>query len=194
MWGKYPRENNAICLLSASFLSLHPLPTSKLGPPGVDSQVGGFVYFLEPCGSLQQTFLWAWEFLPWQQPPQIFSQRFWGFISLCWTLGCVVCLTPQLLLLVYLHENVGPPSLPATPLLWVLSTMASHLHPSYLSGWMFLLKLLGCWTSIQLVFLAVLCFFCLFVLFFFFKFVVVLLLVVRGGTVHLPMPPSWLEV
>ena len=28
--------------LSASFQSLPPLPTSKLGPPGADSQVGGF--------------------------------------------------------------------------------------------------------------------------------------------------------
>ena len=31
-------------------------------------------------------------------------------------------------------------------------------------------------------------------LFFVFKFVVVLLLVVRGGTVYLPMPPCWPEV
>ena len=30
--------------------------------------------------------------------------------------------------------------------------------------------------------------------FFVFKFVVVLLLLVRGGTVYLPTPPSWLEV
>ena len=33
-----------------------------------------------------------------------------------------------------------------------------------------------------------------FLLFFVFKFVVVLLLVVRGGKVYLPMPPSWPEV
>ena len=36
--------------------------------------------------------------------------------------------------------------------------------------------------------------FCQLWLFFVFKFVVVLLLVVRGGTVCLPMPPSWPEV
>ena len=36
--------------------------------------------------------------------------------------------------------------------------------------------------------------FCQFWLFFVFKLVVVLLLVVRGGSVCLPMPPSWLEV
>ena len=43
--------------LSAGFQSLLPLPTIKLGPSGADSQVGGFVYVLEPCGSLQRTLL-----------------------------------------------------------------------------------------------------------------------------------------
>ena len=37
----------------AGFQSLPPLPTSKLGPSGADSQVGEFVYVLGPCGSLQ---------------------------------------------------------------------------------------------------------------------------------------------
>ena len=36
--------------------------------------------------------------------------------------------------------------------------------------------------------------FCQLWLFFVFKFVVVLILVVRGGTVYPPMPPSWPEV
>ena len=39
--------------LSASFQSLPLLPTSKLGPSGADSLVGGFEYVLGPCGSLQ---------------------------------------------------------------------------------------------------------------------------------------------
>ena len=39
--------------LSVSFQSLPPLPTSKLGPSGADSQVGGFMYVPGPCGSLQ---------------------------------------------------------------------------------------------------------------------------------------------
>ena len=52
---------------------------------------------------------------------------------------------------------------------------------------MFLLYLFGWRTSIQFNFLSVL-------VVFVFKFVVVRLLVVRGGTVCLPMPPSWLEV
>ena len=43
--------------LSAGFQSLPPLPTIKLGPSGADSRVGGSVYVLGPCGSLQQTLL-----------------------------------------------------------------------------------------------------------------------------------------
>ena len=59
---------------SPHFQSLPPLPTSKLGP-GADSWVGGFVYILGPCGSLQGTLLGGWEFLPLPQPPQVFSVR-----------------------------------------------------------------------------------------------------------------------
>ena len=60
--------------LSASFQSLLPLPTIILGPSGADSWVGGFAYILGPCGCLQWTLLWGWEFLPLPpQPPQVFS-------------------------------------------------------------------------------------------------------------------------
>ena len=99
------------------------------------------------------------------------------------TLGCMVCLTPQLFLLVYLHTNVRPPGPPATTLLRVLSTAA--VPPTGLDE----------------------CFFNSFVVglpysfisgssgyFFAFKCIVVLLLVVQGGKVYLPTPPSWPEV
>ena len=43
--------------LLAGFQSLPLLPTSKLGSSGADSRVGGFVYVLGPCDSLQQTLL-----------------------------------------------------------------------------------------------------------------------------------------
>ena len=36
--------------LSAGFQSLPPLPTSKSGPSGVESQVSGFVLFWDPVG------------------------------------------------------------------------------------------------------------------------------------------------
>ena len=42
-----------LALLSASFQSLLPLSSIKSGPSGADSHVGGFVYILGPCGSLQ---------------------------------------------------------------------------------------------------------------------------------------------
>ena len=62
--------------LSDGFQSLPPLPIIKLCPAGADSQVGGFVNVLGPCGSLQRTLLHGWEFLllP-PQPPQVFSVR-----------------------------------------------------------------------------------------------------------------------
>ena len=47
----------ALALLSAGFQSLTPLPTSKVGPSGADSRVGGFVCVLGPCESLQPTLL-----------------------------------------------------------------------------------------------------------------------------------------
>ena len=112
------------------------------------SQVGGLVYVLGPHGCLQWTLLWGWEFLLLPQPPQVFSIRgFEALVSCTGSLGCAVCLTPQLLLLAYLHTNVGPPTPPATAspgqpaaaLPQVLSTLAAYLHPSYWSGWMFLL-------------------------------------------------------
>ena len=43
--------------LSADFHSLPLLPTSKLGPSGAHSQVGGLLYVLGLCGSLQKTLL-----------------------------------------------------------------------------------------------------------------------------------------
>ena len=79
--------------------------------------VGRFVYVIGPCGSLQWTLLWGWEFLPPPQPPQIFSVR--GFEALfphAGTLGYVVCLTPQLFLPVYPHTNTGLPGLQAAVL------------------------------------------------------------------------------
>ena len=46
-----------LALLSACFKLLPLLPTIKLGLSGADSWVGGFVYILGHCGSLQQTLL-----------------------------------------------------------------------------------------------------------------------------------------
>ena len=53
MWGRVLEGTIPLALLSAGFQSLPLLPTSKLGPSDADSKVGGFVYVLGPCGSLQ---------------------------------------------------------------------------------------------------------------------------------------------
>ena len=111
MWGRGLRGNNAACSTLRQLSVTSPLQTSRLGPPGADSQVCGFVWIRGPCWSLQWTLLWGWEFLLPPQPPQIFTAR--GFEALFFhagPLGCAVCLTPQLFLPVYLHVNVGPPA------------------------------------------------------------------------------------
>ena len=96
----------ALAPLSASFQSLPPLPTIKLGPSAADSRVGGLVQALGPCGSLQWPVLWGWEsllLLPQPHPPRYFQWEVWGFISLSWN--------PWLLGLS--HSPVIPPSLSA---------------------------------------------------------------------------------
>ena len=131
----------------ASLLGSHPAfchfpcyPQANWTPQELDSWLGGFVYFLGPCGSLQQTLLWSWEFLLLPQPPQVFSVRGLGALFPCaGTLGCVVCLTPQVFLPIYPHTNVGlprssshhlvahpvRPSCPSLPLLLVWMNVSS---------------------------------------------------------------------
>ena len=77
MWGRGLRGTVPLGRLSASFQSLPLLPTIKLGPSGTDSRVGGFVYVLGPCGSLQQTPV-RLEVSPAaaSTPTGVFSQRF----------------------------------------------------------------------------------------------------------------------
>ena len=131
--------------LLGSQLAFSATPTnhSKLGPSGTDSQVGGFVYILGPCGSLQGTVLFGWEFYWPPEPSQVFTARgFEAFFSHTGTLGCVVCLAPQLFLPVDLHANVWLPA--TTSPAWSSSchlavSPLSHGCPSYQSRWMFLL-------------------------------------------------------
>ena len=116
----------------------------------------------------------------------------------------MVCLTPQLSLLVYLHMNVGPPSLQPTALASlpantlptpVLQPLPCHessppqlpvsIPPTGLDECFFFNSLVVGLTYSSI--------FCQFWLVFVSKFVVVLL-VVQGSAVCLPMPPSCLEV
>ena len=75
-WGRGREGAMVLAPLSAGFELLPLLLTIKLGPSGADSRVGGLVHTLGPCGSLQRTLLWDWEFLPLlPQPPPVFSIR-----------------------------------------------------------------------------------------------------------------------
>ena len=103
------------------------------------------------------------------------------------TLGCAACLTPQLFLLVYLYANVGPPSPQAATLPQVLTAPLLVSAPPSSLGECFFFNSLVVGLPYSSIFYQ-------FWLFFVFKFVVVNLLIVQGGTVCLPMPPSWPEV
>ena len=185
MWGRVWEGTMLLAPFSACFQSLSPIATSKLDPSGAGSRVGGLVYVLGPCGSLQGTLLWGWEFLPLPpQPPQVFSVRglrlyfpeleawvvqfvllpscsSWFICTRMWD-----CPVHQLL---PRHES-SLPGCPSAPLLQVWMNVSS------LTTWLSDFHTVRFSVSSD----------CFFV----YKFVVVLLLVVQGGTVCLPMPPS----
>ena len=130
-WGRGLRGSNGACSALCGFQSLPPLPTSKLGPSGGDSWVDGFVYILGPCGSLQWTLLWGWEFFPLPQPPQIFTTRsFEALFTHTGTLGWMICLTPHLFLPIHPHANVGPPAPQLPPLHRVCQQLPCHKSSS----------------------------------------------------------------
>ena len=120
-------------------------------------------------------------------PPQVFTtRRFETLLPHAWTLGCNVCLALQLYLpfictQMWDHPVLQPPpccasSPPQLPL--------SAPHTSLDECFSFNSLVVGLpYNSVLWQFW----------LFFVFKFVVVLLLVVQGGTMYLPTPPSWPE-
>ena len=134
----------ALPLLTASFQLLPPLPTIKLGPSGADSQVGGFVYILGPCGSLQWTpvRLGVSPLAP--QPPQVSSisglrlyfptLELWVVQSVAGSTSC--CLASQLQ--PCLPHSTIPCLAGSTSHHLVTSPLCltAHLRPSYWSEWM----------------------------------------------------------
>ena len=132
---------------------------------------------------------------PTATPPQDFTARgLETLVSCAGTLGCVVCLAPQLFLLAQPQVNVGYLSLQATTLpslVGQLPCCASSLPrlpncptPTNLDACFFFN--FWFWTSMQFDFLEIW-------LVFVFKLVVILLLVVQASKTYLPTPPSWLE-
>ena len=77
-----------LALLSAGFQSLPPLPTSKAGPSGADSSVGGFCTFWDPVGLSKELFCEAESFSCCCLNPQgVFNQWFEAFFACAAALG-----------------------------------------------------------------------------------------------------------
>ena len=111
--------------LLASFQSIPPLPTSKLGPSGADSEVGGLVHVLgtlwiSPANSPVRLGVSPAAA---STPTGVFSQRFEALFPHAGALGCAVCFVPPPFIPVYLCVNVGSQGLPATTL-WGLPAAA----------------------------------------------------------------------
>ena len=109
---------------SASFQSLPPLPTIKLGPSSADSQVGGWAcacsrpLWVSPTNS---PVCLGVSPAATSTPTCVFYQWFEALFPGSGTLGCVVCFAPLPFLPVYPCANVGPQGLPATALPQVLT-------------------------------------------------------------------------
>ena len=184
MGGKGQRGNNAACSALCQFSVTSSATYRQIGPfwrwfLGGWLCVGSRTQWVSPV---------RLGVPPAASTPQVFSIR--GFVVLfpCFgALGCMVCLTLQLFLLVYPHTNVGLHALPTITLLWVPSaSLPVSTPPTSLDECFFF----NSWV-VRLPYSFI---FCQFWLFFVFKFIVVLLLVVQGGKVYLPSPPSWPEV
>ena len=105
------------------------------------------MYVLGPCGPLQWTLLWGWGGRGWGSkcytsiPTGFYSQRFWGFISLCWNPGlCSLFRSP-----------VVPPSLSACKCGTAWSTSCHVTHPVLqpLPCRTFCLSLLPVWMNVS---------------------------------------------
>ena len=195
VWGGGPIGSNGACSTLCRISGTPSTTHNQIGPfwccfPSVWVCVRSRPLWISPMNSPVRL-----EFLPLlPQSPQVFSVRglrlyflkleLWVARSVTWSTSC--CLAGQLQLCPP-HSTIHHLTESASHCL-AASTLrpAAHLCPSYRSGWMFLLYLLCCQTSIQ--------FNCLSVLVVFRFLTVVVLLVVRGGTVCLPTPPSWLEI
>ena len=148
MWGRGLRGNNATCLALWQFLVTSSETHKQIVPfscwfPGGWVCVHSRTLWFSPTNSPVRLEV----SLAASTPTDFFSQKFWGFISQHWNPG----------LHSLSHSPVVPPSLSACVcgmaqstshcLAWSTSHCfamcplcpADRLHPSYQSGWMFLL-------------------------------------------------------
>ena len=157
---------------SPCFQLLHPLPVCDWHPssscPDADSQSGWGCVVLSLCGLLKWSVLKIQQFLPLPQTPLVFTARSYRDLS-SWPWNPWRCslawdrLLPRysLVLLSTICECgafCGGATATHSPPNCVSGALrpSPWLCPSYPSRWMWLFKILGCLTSIQLDFLMVL--------------------------------------
>ena len=108
----------------------------------------GLCMFWDPVGLSSELSCEAGSFSCCLNPHKFLSVRGFEALFPCdGTLGCVVCLAPQLFLPVYSHANVGPPGPPAATLFTLSSSCrlaTSPLHPGCPS-----LPLLPVWMNVS---------------------------------------------
>ena len=159
-------EREQCCLLGSHPPCHHFLhfPQADWAISSADSEVDGFVYVLGPHGPLPMDSPMTLGVSPTTTNlTGFYSQRYWVFSSPLkpWVSRSVSLPSYSFQLTFWWMWDYPPSqSAPASPawstaLLHVLSALAAHFHPCYLSQWMFL-WLFSCQTSIQLVFLVVL--------------------------------------
>ena len=153
----------ALVPLSAGLQSFPPLPTIKLGPSGADFPSGWAcvctrTLWVSPTNSPVRLGVSPAAA---STPTDVFSQLFEALFPRSGALGCTAvsgftscCLAGQLQPCPprsTIHRLTGSASrcLATSPF-----HPAARLRPSYRSGWMCLLYLLGCWTSMQFDFLS----------------------------------------
>ena len=130
----------------ASLFGSHPtffhfphFPLADCAFSGAASWVGGFVYVLGPCGSLQQTPVRLGVSTSTATPTGFYSQKFWGFIFPCWNPGLhglsrSTVIPPALFACKCGATQSANCHLAGSPL-----SPGFHLCPFHQSEWMFLL-------------------------------------------------------
>ena len=169
MWGRGPIGSNGACSTLCQISVTSPTTHNQIGPFWC-SFLGGWPWvcsrtlWVSPTNSPVKVGVFPAD----ASTPQGVQLVVWGFISSLWKSGSgdlsrgstSDCLARQLQLCparsTILHlAGSSSHRLATRPI-----CLAACLHPSYWSGWMFLLYLLGCPTSIQFNFLSVMVAFC----------------------------------
>ena len=197
MWGRGQTGNNA------TYLALGQLSVTS---PGTHKQIGPFwCRFLCGCVCVHSRTLWVSPVnspvrlgvsLATANPTCFYTQRFGSFLFPCWntrlhSVSLHSCSSQFVHMQTWDHPLcLLPPCSPNPPAAALLhiSVPISCLHPFNQSEWMLLLSLTPWFLDFHTVWFSDSLGY-----FLFFKFVVVLLLVVQGGKVYLPLPPSWPE-